>query len=208
VVYPGRPFAHYLHFLLVPLCWLGGFSLIAAVRAAETMLPVPWKRGARGAIIGLFAACTLLPQAISRASHPNPAVGTLVAAQAASLHPVSARLRELVRPGDTMLVWGWFPRLYTESGIPQGTREANNYREIELTTMLRFFRDRTLRDLRKNQPAFIVDAVCPGSFNYVDRRVAGLDTFPELAAYVAKNYRLREDLGGYLIYERRTEGPR
>ncbi|MDB6127261.1 MAG: hypothetical protein JWM35_1157, partial [Verrucomicrobia bacterium] len=160
VVYPGRPFGHYLHFLLLPLAWLSGLTLVAVLRHAQSSGAARWW------VVGIFAAITLVPQVATRAREPHPAVGKLVQARADSLHPVSARLRELAQPGDTMMVWGWFPRLYTESGIPQGTREAHTYHEIESSPMIRFFRDRTLRDLRKNQPALFVDSVCEGSFTY------------------------------------------
>ncbi|MDB6169885.1 MAG: hypothetical protein JWM88_2749 [Verrucomicrobia bacterium] len=202
VIYPGRPFGHYLHFLFLPLAWLGGFSLIAIFRGNPPAGATPWA-GCRQAGVALaFFAVTIVPQIVTRAGEAHPAIGSLVAARRNSLHPVSARLRELARPGDTLMVWGWFPRLHTESGLPQGTRESNNYREIEAIPMRTFFRERTLRDLRKNQPAFLVDAVCEGSFNYTDRRVAGLQVFPELQDYVAAHYRLEEELGGYRIYLR------
>ncbi|MDB6126859.1 MAG: hypothetical protein JWM35_755, partial [Verrucomicrobia bacterium] len=70
------------------------------------------------------------------------------------------------------------------------------------------FRDRTLRDLRKNQPALFVDSVCEGSFTYFDRKTAGLQIFPELEDYVAHHYRLIEDLHGYRIYLRNDRAPR
>ena len=201
VVYPGRPFGHYLHFLLVPLAWLAGLSLIAVLRNAQSSVAM------RGCLMGIFAAVTLVPQVVMRAREAHPAVGKLVQARVDSLHPVSARLRELAQPGDTMMVWGWFPRLYTESGIPQGTREAHTYHEIESSPIQRFFRDRTLYDLRKHQPALFVDSVCEGSFTYFDRKTAGLQIFPELEDYVAHHYRLLEDLNGYRIYLRNDRAP-
>ena len=202
VVYPGRPFGHYLHFLFLPLAWIGGLSLVAMLRSAETAVAARWAQAARWSIAGGFVLLTILPQITARAKEPHPAVGHLVQARFDSLHPVSARLREIAQPGDTMMVWGWFPRLYTESGIPQGTRESHTYHEIEPSPMARFFRDRTLWDLRKNQPAIFVDSVCEGSFTYFDRKTAGLQVFPELEEYVAQHYRLAEDLNGYRIYLR------
>jgi hypothetical protein len=195
VVYPGRPFGHYLHFLFIPLALLSGLSFLAALRDPS--------RSRTLVTSAVFLVITLVPQVVTRASVPHPALGTLAKARAGSLHPVSARLQTLAQPGDTMLVWGWFPRLYIESGISQGTREAHNYREINGGPMQRFFCDRTMRDLRKNRPAFIVDAVTKGSFTYDDRAFAGMQVFPELQKYVADNYQLEEDLGGYLIYLRR-----
>jgi hypothetical protein len=203
VVYPGRPFGHYLHFLILPLAWLGGLSFIAAFRLAESATSLRATALIRSGVAAGFVLLTVVPQIVVRANEAHPAIGALADARRNSLHPVSARLRELAQPGDTMMVWGWFPRLHTESGISQGTRESHNYREIEGGPMQRFFRDRTLRDLRKNRPALFVDAVCEGSFTYVDRTAAGLQVFPELEKYVAANYRLEEDLGGYRIFVRK-----
>jgi hypothetical protein len=194
VAYTGRPFGHYLHFLFIPLALIAGLSYLAALRDGEITRTL--------AASLVFLVLTLVPQVVKRTTEVHPAIGGLSKARLDSLHPVSARLRELAEPGDTMLVWGWFPRLYIESGITQGTREAHNHHEIEEVPLHRFFCDRTMRDMRKNRPAFVVDAVTKGSFTYEDRKFAGLQVFPELEKYVAENYHLEEDLGGYRIYER------
>lgn len=201
VIYPGRPFSHYLHFLLPTLAWLGGISLAAWLRSADQTFPVRRIATVRWASIALFAALLLAPAVAAWLEEDFP-VPSLVAAHRDAMHPVSKRVRELARPGDTLVVWGWYPWLYPETGLNQGLRDAHTYNQIAARPMQRFYRDRAMRDLRKNQPAFVVDAVAPSSFVFTDRATAGMAIFPEFAAYVNEHYRFVEEIRGFRIYER------
>lgn len=202
-IYPARPFWHYLQFLLPPLGWLAGLSLAAYLTVAQSTVATRWLATVRWIAAAVFVALAVVPQVASRAQDRHPAVGRLEAARLRSLHPVSARLRELARPGDTLLVWGWFPRLHLETGLIQAVRDAHTARAIEPQPMRRFYRDRILRDLAKHPATFIVDAVCPGAFTYHDRAEAGMEVFPELAALVQQQYRLVAEIDGFRIYARR-----
>ncbi|MBS0664271.1 MAG: hypothetical protein JSR48_13480 [Verrucomicrobia bacterium] len=202
-IYPARPFWHYLQFLLPPLGWIAGLSLAAYLAVAQSTVTARGLAPLRWLAVATFAALALVPQVASRAGDRHPVVGQLEAARVRSLHPVSAQLRQLARPGDTLLVWGWFPRLYIETGLPQATRDAHTARAIEPQPMRRFYRDRIMRDLAKHPAAFIVDAVAPGAFTYHDRAEAGPQIFPEFAALVQQHYRLVAEVDGFRIYQRR-----
>ena len=201
-IYPARPFWHYLQFLLPPLGSVAGLSLASYLSVAQATVPPRWLATVRWLAVIVFAALALLPQAASRAQDRHPAVGQLEAARLRSLHPVSAKLRELSHPGDTLLVWGWFPRLHLETGLAQAVRDAHTARAIEPQPMRRFYRDRILRDLAKHPATYIVDAVCAGAFTYHDRAEAGPAVFPEFAALLEKQYRLVAEIDGFRIYRR------
>jgi hypothetical protein len=89
-----------------------------------------------------------------------------------------------------MLVWGWMPQWYVWSGLMPATRDMETYNQIWPTPVRRYFRDRMMADLRSNPPDYIIDAVAPGSFGFIDSEKDGLESFPELAAFVANHYLL------------------
>ena len=45
-----------------------------------------------------------------------------------------------------------------------------------------------MADLRNNPPEYVVDAVAPGSFGFNEPEKDGIQTFPELAAFVSADY--------------------
>src|SRR5262249_20581275 len=87
-----------------------------------------------------------------------------------------------------MLIWGWMPQLYVWSGWTPATRDTVTAYQILPTGARPYFRDRMMAELRDNPPDYIVDAVAPGSFGFIDPGKDGLESFPELAAFVEKNY--------------------
>ena len=206
VIYPGRVFWHYLHFLVLPLAWLGGLSLAAGFSLAESRVPVRWATRIRWIIAAGVIILILVPQILTRVNDLS-LVGALVEGQRNSVHPVSRRLRELAQPGDTLVVWGWAPRLHTESGLTQGARDAQAEPEIAPGPMNRFYRERMMWDLRKHPPAFFVDAIADDGFIYTVHSLFGPQIFPELADWVGSNYHLVENLDGYRIYARNTRTP-
>ncbi len=206
VIYPGRIFWHYLHFLVLPLAWLSGLSLAAGFRLAEMKVPARWSAHVRWGIVTAVVVLILVPQILTRV-HDLPVVGTLAEGQRNSVHPVSRRLRELARPGDTLVVWGWAPQFYTESGLTQGVRDAQAEPEIAPGPMNLFYRNRMMWDIRKHPPALFVDAIADGGFIYTAHSLFGLQIFPELATFVAGHYHLVEDLNGYRIYVHNNRAP-
>jgi hypothetical protein len=87
-----------------------------------------------------------------------------------------------------MLVWGFMPQWYVWSGWMPATRDVVTYNQILPTPLRRYFRDRMMAELRNSPPEYIIDAVAPGSFGFINPEKDGLESFPELAAFVEKNY--------------------
>lgn len=186
----GAP--HYLLYLLLPGTWLAG----VAARAG-------WQAG-RFARAGLLAIVigpgVLLPLGLRVASDRGPA--------AAPAPPAISRLADavgaLALPGDRLAIWGWAPRLHVDTRLPQGTRDGNAYRQIQDAAQReRYYRPRYLADFRIHQPAVFVDAVGPGAFQFDHRPYFDHETFPELAAEIAADYRLVADALGARLYVRR-----
>ncbi len=76
--------------------------------------------------------------------------------------------------------------------IPNRISAASNY-----------YRDRYLRDVERNRPDFVLDAVGPQAFAYHDVGTEGIAGFPELAAFVASDYRLAYRTDSIRLYRRK-----
>ena len=68
------------------------------------------------------------------------------------------------------------------------TRDILTYNEIWPKPNREYFRDILMADLRNNPPDYVVDAVAPGNFGFTEPEKDGIQTFPELAAFVSADY--------------------
>lgn len=95
----------------------------------------------------------------------------------------------------SLTVWGWFPSLFVETGIPPSTRHAV-YHFLILDTPSRDF-------LRKG---FMEDFLRSGSEVFVEGGPIPLSSFPDLDAYVHDRFRLSQRMdtasGPVSIYTR------
>lgn len=202
VVAPRRPFAHYLQFLVPPLACLlaiglGSLSLTVAHR---------WSRRTRVRAGGLLLLALLVPMVVARVKRPDPDMrGIWTAYRGEWRSPAGLEIRRLALPGDRLCVWGWMPGFYVEAGLPQATREAHTYGQIEHGALREFFRERFLRDFRRSSPRIFVDAVGGANFGYSapHRATHGHESFPELAAMIAEHYEFVAEVEGSRIYLRR-----
>jgi hypothetical protein len=121
------------------------------------------------------------------------------------IHPIGDVIKQLTKPGDTILVWGYAPKFYVFSGVPPSYR---------VTTTLPLLMDpdmsttsplvtRYLSDLKKTPPALIIDA--PDEFWFPDAGIpkgAAARHFlhPPTNSLISKNY----DLLGQINY---PDGP-
>ena len=92
-----------------------------------------------------------------------------------------------------MVVWGWMPGLYVETGIPPGTRHAVCHFVIDPGPSRDRLRASFLGDIQREAPDVIVDAIADGCFRWGWGRRERLDSFPELALLVQRDYTLVEE---------------
>ncbi len=80
------------------------------------------------------------------------------------------QLRALAQPGDTLFVWGFRPDIFTDSGIPAGTRYLESQSISGVLADRQFFATDALapdftapnrRELLSTQPTWIVDGLGP-----------------------------------------------
>lgn len=202
VLGPGRLLPHYLGFLILPVGVLLAVHLQAAgPQWADGPFRSPWSRG----LIVIFLLLTIAPQVASRREHHHIFAGQF--AHFRYEHPPSQAayyILQRAQPGDTLALWGWRPQLYVETGLPQGTREAQTERQLSLDPAVQdYYLNRYLRDLREKSPAWFVDAVGPAGFGYQDRTRHGHETLPELARHIGEHYEFLAEIEFQRIYRRR-----
>ena len=181
VMVPSRPFPHYALLFIWPLTLLAGLAWSLA-----SSWPVPGDGGRwhPAKIVGALAIICIGRLALEEAklNHDPEVAGaeSVFGAGQLLVTPATGRGR--------MMIWGWMPEWYVWSGWMPATRDMETYNQIWPTPARGYFRDRMMADLRNSPPDYIIDAVAPGSFGFIDSEKDGLAAFPELAAFVARDY--------------------
>lgn len=181
-----RPFAHYLLFSIVPVTlfvgnWIGLFHRSNLwPRAATVLLPATF-------LLLLVKSSAIVPTYYR-------------APKSSSVPPEIDLLLRYTNPGDRMALWGWKPEYYIYTKTIMATRDPHTQRQQEPSPFQSFFRDRYLRDLAANPPLIFVDGVSPGSFVFSDRATHGMESFPDLAAFIHERYSLAEEQNGVRIF--------
>src|SRR5690606_21242797 len=124
--------------------------------------------------------------------NPYPSVD----ARELSESPVVKELKKYTTAGERMVVWGWQPRYYVEAQLPQGTAELNSERCIFEHPMREVYRERYMRDLKRNRPTVFIDAVGKNSVWVQDTLTQSYRSFPELATYIDQNYTMKSTYDG------------
>jgi hypothetical protein len=124
----------------------------------------------------------------TRVDYPSPET---------TLH-VAGAIHRACPTASSLTLWGWFPSLYVETGLPPSTRHGV-YHFLTLATPSQAF-------LRKT---FMDDLVKSGSEVVVDGGPIPLSSFPELETYVRGHFRLSETVnaasGAISVYVRNPD---
>ena len=201
VLLPRRGFLHYVMLAIVPLGLWGG----AALGDLWSRLPNFRVRCGLAACFVFFAA--VKPVALRLDQGQPQMIGQFAAHWRHPRSAAGAALRVIAHPGDRLAIWGWQPRLFVESQLPQATRQGNTQLAIDPSPFREANRRAFLQEMQRSQPAFFVDAVGPNSFNFQNRQQQAHENFPELSAYVNENYAFLTDLGYARIYAHRDRLP-
>lgn len=191
---PGRMYTHYVILALA-------LPILPATAAAAVCFP-PGERGLHPGIAAAWLGLTLLPQIAFVASPRTIPFDFPAGTNHLMLNGAARRILAEANAGDTLCVWGWEPRLYVMTGLPQATREAHTERQIQDSAARDFYRERFLADFRRAPPTFFVDGIVPENFAFNDRRVHGFERWPELARIIGLDYFVLESVEGYRIYRR------
>ncbi len=195
-----RLFGHYLQYVGIPL-GLGGAVICGELWLQLRRMPPPHERFATGLLLFLC----IVPLSLVRHVRMDPDMfGLWTRNHGEWRSPASRAIAALARPGDSLSVWGWMPSFYVETGLPQATREAHTYRQIEVGPMREFYRARFLRDFLNRKPRLFVDAVGGKNFNYDESHTdCAHESFPELDATIQREYVFVKEVEGSRIYLRK-----
>lgn len=194
---PRRAYPHYQLLLVLP----ASFFAATLVQAAWQALDGTRSRPSRATLLTLICLAAIAPQILERAK-THPFVGYLNVLANPPPDPVATEILRYTQPGDRLAVWGWAPRYYVQTGLPQATREAHTYNELTESGLQAYYYHRYLTDLQRRRPAVFVDDVGPGAFGFVPREHFAHERFPELRAIIARDYRPVAELDHARIYVR------
>ncbi|PPE76984.1 hypothetical protein C3941_26095 [Kaistia algarum] len=187
-VTPGRDFSHYLLFGLPALVMIGAAASLLATNGGTTGR---WGTAAASLCLVGVALYLLLPRLAQERAYGQPwSTGWnegiyLKGKPFKALHTLQWLRPE---PGDRMVCWGWQAECYVDAAMAPATREATNENQLYWTELRSYFRSRFIGDLKRDPPAYIVDAVAPGSFFFEDPSQYGIRAFPEFAEVVDGDY--------------------
>ncbi len=88
-----------------------------------------------------------------------------------------------------MMIWGWKPELYLLSSYTPSTRDTVNQKQIDSKGNRNYFRDRLLKDFKRNEPFLIIDYVKSNGYFFNNESTSGLKTFIRLKKIVDNNYK-------------------
>lgn len=197
-----RGYEHYLLYLVLPLSlWAGGW---AAVRdeAADG------GGAGRGWTVAVVLGLLVAPQVVNRLVEGNRWLALMEPGRIAPKQsPLGREILSRATPDDTLVVWGWWAAAHVQTGLRQGTREANTFFQSQAGPHRDYHRRRFLEDLEKNRPKFFIDQVTlvPLIDPDVARVRAGALMFPAVQAYVESHYDLVTVAEHSRLYVRRAK---
>ena len=176
VALPGRPYPHYLQFL-IPAIFLWMISALSLVNNRFRARPAY-----RFVVFFMLGLAGVVPSIIWG---PRERVYDLYVGRGyggfQTGNSSSPRSLSWLRPNnyDTIVCWGWQPECYVDSAMKSATRDGTNENQIYSTALRSYFRSRFLSDFEKSRPDFVVDFVAPGGFVFDDVSKASIETFSE-----------------------------
>ncbi len=194
---PGTGYPHYALLAIVPAA-----LVVSALIGMLSHSMVAASKNAWALAAGVVAAASLGVLVMYRLAVGNPFVTADIGKLIPQSTDVAAVLRRYVHPGDTLALWGWMPQFAVDTRAVLGTRDAVTYGQISRSSLQGYYRARYMRDMRANEPVFILDAVAPDSFIYDSHKSQGLESFPELWQYVERHYHLVVSADGVRLFKR------
>ncbi len=164
---------HYTELLIVPISTVAGWLMIRY-------------GGGRGFAL---AACLIAATVGGEMALLRNVGYNLYAAQEKMALPEGRLIDRLTAPGSSIVVWGWRPEIYLSAGRIPGTRDTNMSRFFNYGEDLnRHYRERFLRDVKRNRPELIVDALDTSCCGLNHRNVQAFESIPAIRSYIETNY--------------------
>lgn len=94
---------------------------------------------------------------------------------------------------DQIIAWGWNPEIYILSNLSPASRDTINQKQIDFKSNRKYFRERFVKDFKKNKPALIIDYVKPGGYMFTDEKF-NVNNIKEIEKLLISKYIKLENL--------------
>jgi len=209
---PKRDWTHYLVFSPVILAIvLGTFAGCLSYRLnRQSRLPVLRERADLFLCVLILGLCCL-PLLGYRLLNPNQFLGAAKIWHDLQTEPFTPIGKGIAKAANgtngKLTVWGYNPNYHTETGLKQATRLCISSAQFNENSLKGFFRETYLEDLQHNRPGVFVDATSENQFPALnDPKRFRHELVPGVRDFVARNYKLAEDIDGVRIYRFMANG--
>lgn len=158
VTQPGNYFTHYYLFMLYPM-FMCAATFAWGASETEATGTTPQKARYFAIVCASMILAALIPGVIAARS---PSVLAAMKSTLTGELPVAQRIRELASEETALAVWGWNPRLYVDTQLPQATSEALSYHQIVPKRLQSYYLDRYAAELSASDDLIFVDITGPG----------------------------------------------
>lgn len=113
--------------------------------------------------------------------------------------PLAVEIGKYANPGESMIIWGSFEKLFVETGLYQGGHCTNAFSATEISPLQNYFLDRTSNDIIVNKPKIFVDMM---GFLYMTDTMKYLKyyRYPILKKVIDENYDLKINYNGLYLF--------
>lgn len=194
---------HHLHFLVLPLTLLAGGAVAATRRMPAESAAASARRATWLWVSFLGVLVAPLMGVMLRETAKRPPVVRL------SLQPEPGPMaREILRRAraeDRLTVWGTQHILHAQTGLSQGTREANPRVRVVAPRFRDYYRRRYLADLERSRSRFFVDQTSTRPEDAAARRRWGWEADPVIEAYLVRHYELVGEFESMRLFVRKED---
>lgn len=197
----GTGYTHYLFFLVIPFILLSA-SLLGAVSSLSWVSSLTLTGASLACLVGLMLVHYKKDHTL------NYYVSTPTYNRTFPISPVGAAIDQYKQAGDYLVVWGWNCQYYIETQLPQGVAENHTIRSSFEHPLRETYRKRFMENMQRNRPAVVVDAVGKNSYWMQDPATQSYESFPELKAYLERQYVWVGTVDGVRIFVRADRSPK
>ncbi len=175
---PGRFYGHYFQYLL-PLIFY--FSIYALINKTY--------------LINVAAVCLALITytGLDRAHRRLNSAEAIKTGLRLPADTISQTINKFKKPHDKLAIWGFAPKYFVETQLPQATSQ-NHVPYIINSKYSRYFQEEYINEIKRNKPEFFIDVSTVEKFEEV---------IPSLKPYIIQNYELATVVDSNSVYIRK-----
>lgn len=190
---------HHLHFLVLPLALMAASTL-----AMGWSLPTGEPEWRRRGLLAVILMVLVVPQVALWLRRGNAGVPATPPSLRVETGPLALEILRRAGADDRLIVWGTQHVLHAQTGLAQGTREANPRIPVVPPRFRDYYRRRYLADWERSRARFFVDQTSARPEDARLRARWGHEADPEVRDYVARHYDYMGEFEGMRLYVRKA----